>query len=54
MIDPMLARLACCLVFASLFAGLLAIATRDPGAPRDMVRVAEVQKSVEQVLLTRP
>ncbi|WP_020178849.1 hypothetical protein [Methylopila sp. M107] len=54
MVDPMIARLAGCLVFASLMGGLLTVATQPYGdAPRDVVKVADLKKSVEQALLTR-
>jgi hypothetical protein len=54
MIDPMMTRLAGCLVFASLLGALLVTAVEPyETGPRDAVKVAELKKSVEQVLLTR-
>lgn len=55
MIDPMLARLAGCVVFAGLLGGLLT-AVASPGEPprRDVVAAAEIQQRVEPFLFTRP
>ncbi len=55
MIEPMLARLAGCLVFGGLLAGLV-LAVDQPSAARqsDVVAAAEVQHRAEAALFTRP
>lgn len=55
MLDPMITRLAGCVVFAGLFAGLLGVvALQDSPASRETVKVAQLQKQIEAVLFTRP
>lgn len=55
MIDPMIARLGGCLVFAGLFAALLAVvATQDGPDRRDVVAAAEVHHRVASSLFARP
>lgn len=55
MIEPMLARLAGCLVFAGLVGGLLAaVAAPADATKRDVVAAAEIQHRVETVMVTRP
>jgi hypothetical protein len=55
MIEPMLARLAGCLVFAGLTGGLLvAVAAPADATKRDVVAAAEIKERVETALVTRP
>ncbi|MFC7053539.1 hypothetical protein ACFQI3_12665 [Hansschlegelia quercus] len=56
MIEPMVARLIGCLVFAGLLSGLIvaADAASDPRKQSQRVAKAELQQRAEQVILGRP
>ena len=55
MFDPMIARLAGCLVFGGLLGSLVVAvdAPPSPGRP-DVVAAAEIQHRVQDTLITRP
>lgn len=53
-LDPMIARLGGCLVFAGLLAALLAIVAQPQNPRRDVVAAAEVQHRVASSLFARP
>ena len=53
MIDPMLARLGGCFVFAGLLGALLTVVAEPKDTRRDVVAAAEIQHRVTSCLLAR-
>ncbi|MFC3694235.1 hypothetical protein [Chenggangzhangella methanolivorans] len=54
MLDPMIARLGGCLVFAGLFGALIAVVAQPQAPKRDVSAAAEIHHRVASSLFARP